>query len=1086
MTADRANAEDPFTGLLVACDEALAAGDEASVRASASTVPAELRARLDRGLACLKLLHAVLPGRPPSDAPADPGGGRLGRFHLLRPLGRGAFGVVWLAHDPDLRREVALKVPRAEALADPDLRDRFVREARAAAGLDHPNIIPVHEAGEAGPVCYLASAYCPGPSLAGWLRGRAEPVPIRQATALVAALAGAVQHAHARGVVHRDLKPANVLLAPLPGDGPDPDGLGFVPRVTDFGLAKFLTGADSHLTQTGAVLGTPAYMAPEQGGNSAAVGPAADVYALGVILYELLTGRAPFVADTPLETLLLARSEEPVPPGRIRLGLPRDLESVCLKCLAKEPGRRYASAAQLADELRLFLDSRPLRHTRRVTAAERAWRWCRRNPAVAGLLAAVWVSVLAGAGTAGYFAVKADRRADEADHFAGEYRREADRATAHMHEANRRLYVSDVRQVGTAYRESRLDHARELLGRQRPEHTAGVDLRGFEWYFWDRLCHSELATLTGHDGPINAVSFSPDGGRLATAGWDSTARVWDLSGGSAPVVFRVPVGHVNAVAFSPDGSRVASACGGDNTLRIWDPATGREERVIPHPRSVNQVAYRPDGRKLATASGADVFVWDAGGGKELHLPGEGDNYFWRVAFSPDGRMAVYGGRHGVVRVRHLDTGSDVLTVTVAGRVQAVAFGPDGARVAAGDAGGKVTVWTLRDRKVETVFAAGAPVRSIAFSPAGSRVAANGLKTVRVWDRGEVREYKGHVSDVSAVGFSPDGRRLAAAADDGTVRVWDATAAVGPLRINTGHTSLTAAITPDGRLVSAGQAGEVRVWDLETARPVSSVNVGAAGIVGSAFDPGAGRLAAAGPDKLVRVWDLAGRGEPVVLRGHEDTPRCVAFRPDGRRLASGGVDRTVRVWDLAGGGAPRVLAGHDGWTTCLAFSPDGTRLASGGSDRLVLVRDAGGGEPLILRGHSDSVLGVAFSPDGSLVASAGGDGTVRVWDGASGRERFVLRGHSGSVERVAFSPDGRRLASGGWDGTVKLWDLASGQEMLSISAVEMSRMTSLGFSPDGTRLMVVRDAGVITILDARPWGPDVRQELRSWFAFRGRE
>jgi hypothetical protein len=579
-----------------------------------STVPADLRDRLDRGLACLKLLRAALPGRPPAGAPAEPGGDRLGRFHLLRPLGRGAFGVVWLAHDPKLRRDVALKVPRAEALADPDLRNRFVREARAAAGLDHPNIIPVHEAGEAGPVCYLASAYCPGPSLAEWLRGRGEPVPARQAAALVAALAAAVRHAHARGVVHRDLKPANVLLAPPPGDGPDPDELGFVPRVADFGLAKFLTGPDTHRTETGATLGTPAYMAPEQAGHPAAVGPAADIYALGVILYELLTGRVPFVADTPLETLLLARSEEPVPPGRVRLGLPRDLESICLKCLAKEPGRRYATAADLADELRRFLDGRPLRHTRRVTAAGRAWRWCRRNPAVAGLLAAVWVSVLAGAGTAAYFAVKADRRADEASYFAGEHRLAADRAAENLHEANRRLYVSDLRLVRVAWEEGRVGHARELLDRHRPRSAGVIDPRGFEWYYWDRLCNGELVTLTGHVGFATVLAFSPDGRRLASGGRDGMVRVWDPAAGTAEWTLRGHAGMVVGLSYSPDGRRLTTA-GVDRNVRVWDVTAGREESVLPGFIGEKRVAFSAGGRRVAFLDGHTVKVWDVAGGR---------------------------------------------------------------------------------------------------------------------------------------------------------------------------------------------------------------------------------------------------------------------------------------------------------------------------------------------------------------------------------------------------------------------------------------------------------------------------------------
>jgi tetratricopeptide (TPR) repeat protein len=339
-------------------------------------------------------------------------GPAIGRFRVRRELGRGGFGVVYLAHDPVLGRDVAVKVPSPGWELDPEVGHRLAVEAQAAARLNHPNIVPVHESGTTDGVPYVVSDYCPGVSLAGWLRALEGPVPWTDAVRLVAALARGVQHAHARGVLHRDLKPANVLLAmtepdnppapgPTSGEAPTPAASAHllaasVPRIADFGMAKLVLDSAAPHTTTGVIRGTPAYMAPEQVSASPRdVTTAIDVYALGAVLYELLTRRPPFAADTPLATLDLVRTRAPIPPRALRAELSADLETVCLKCLEKDPARRYPSAGELAEDLDRLLCGDPI-HARRATALERVVRSVRRYPAVAGLSALLALALVAG------------------------------------------------------------------------------------------------------------------------------------------------------------------------------------------------------------------------------------------------------------------------------------------------------------------------------------------------------------------------------------------------------------------------------------------------------------------------------------------------------------------------------------------------------------------------------------------------------------------------------------------------------------------------------------------------------------------
>lgn len=996
----------------------------------------------------------------PAGPPAAEGGRpQIGGYEILQEVGRGATGVVYKARHPGLNRLVALKLVPAGG-AHPE---RFRREIEAAGRLDHPHIVPVYEVGVDGGQPFLVMKWYDAGTLRG-ARARFAGRP-RNCARVVAAVARAVHHAHQRGVLHRDVKPSNVLL--------DADG---GPAVGDFGLAKwFGPGAPigQDITRPGVVFGTPGYMAPEQAAGVAEVTTAADVYGLGGVLYELLTGRPPYPADTPLASLWQMTRGALVRPRAVDPTVPADLEAVCLKCLEHEPQRRYGTAADVADDLDRYLAGGPT-VARPAGLPGRVRKWARRNPGIALLMA-----LTAGVTVAGLVGILAQwRRATAALQAVEDVRRTEAEQAARVRETRA---AHDVSLAGHEWRAGRIDRAEELLDGCPPEY------RAWEWYYLKRLCRPPARPLLATAGEALAVAASPDG-RLLAAGEDRAIRVWAAGNGAELCTLNGHAGRVTGLAFLPaaggDAPRLVSSSA-DGSVKVWDLRAGAvAAEVRGHGGAVVAVAAAPDGSLVASV-GVDraVRIWNPGDGAgRLALPPQSEAVTALAvgrAYNGRGLRLVTGTADGTVRLWDPSTGQPLttlpghitvvrgMTFSASGQLLATASGDQTVRVINATNGKLVSVLVGHDRDVAAV----------AFNPDGRYTATGGRDgSVRIWATHTGRElfaFRGHRNAVTGIAFHPDGKRVASAGRDGRVLVWDARERQDAQAFgNTPADADNVAISPDAsRVASGGPDGLVRVWDSRKANwspPILSLKGHAGRVSAVAFSPDGARLASAGTDGTVRAWDSESGAAKFTFVAHQGGVKAVAFSPDGLRLATTGADGAVRVWSADTGGALRTLPGHPGGASCVAFSADGQLLAGGGADATVRVWQWEGGRELhALRGHGGPIWGVAFAPDGRRLATTAADRAVRVWDADDGSQVVSARCHGSDVMYgVAFSPDGRRLAVGCSDRGVKLFDPATGREVTSIAG-HSDEVRVVAFSRDGTGLVSCGSHGELRLWLADP-------------------
>jgi WD40 repeat protein/serine/threonine protein kinase len=925
--------------------------------------------------------------------------GRLGPFRVIRLLGAGGMGTVYEAIDTQLGRPVALKVMQAPRSDSEVARARFLREARTAAALEHDHVVSIYQVGEDNGVLYLAMPLLRGQTLRSRIKQN-PPLTLAEILRIGREIAEGLAAAHERELIHRDVKPGNIWLE---------EGSGRV-KILDFGLARTAQEAKK-LTQHGTIVGTPAYLAPEQARGKEEFDCRGDLFSLGVILYRMVTGRLPFPGDHTAAMLLALLTDDPIPPRQINPAISPALDALILRLLAKDPEKRFQSARLVVEAIRELeqTETHAPRSSLGITVDD-----------------------------------------DEAD--SPGPRREFQPS------ARFRFLVMPMAALGALV----LGIAAGLAIRPRLQDlTADPVLQ--QPAVPDRLesARNEETVVRDVPQPPGVAPRSP----APTPGPSPTPPALPT-----PLTrTRVPGPARNVAAIEPWPTPPPDFPRLPGLIPAPEPLRGKQRWQVEtrSPRdAVLSLSWSPDRQRLACAAGERVVrIYEAESLNLVALLAGHTGPVFSVDWSPDGRTLATGSSDGTVRLWSASGVPGLVLQGHSGSVWCVRWNHDGSRLASASNDRSVRVWSAEGSTLQLLEHPAAVV-AVAWNPESTALVSAAANVLHLWNADGTPGplLKGHTQTVHSVAWSATGTQIASASDDQTVRVWDADGTPGLVLEDHDKIVRAVAWSPDGkRLATAGGDSKVRIyWFDGTPGPVLS---GLSRTVDSvAWSPDGKRLAAGSSAAEIRIWDSNGRPGPslTALR----TSSAVAFSGDGTRIVSALAGHpSLLLWgpdDLPG----KVLKGRSRQVRSLAWSPDGSQFAATDADASVQLWYADGTRGLSLKGHHDDVNGVAWSPDGKHLASASNDATVRLW-GADGRPGPVLKGHEKPVVAVRYSPDGKRLVTAGDDASVRFW--RPDGTLLQPPLKSGSPVGSLAWSPDGRRLAVGTLGTVVQLWNTDPTG-----------------